>query len=72
MHKQPATPSTASDAPQRYKSAEGSHPEITIAPSGPVLPDSGTRFGRPDERPCGGYMIGGGTFDGGFMLGSGN
>lgn len=23
------------------------------------------------ERPCGGYMLGGGTF-GGFMLGSGN
>jgi hypothetical protein len=26
---------------------------------------------RPGGRPCGGYMIGGGTF-GGFMLGSGN
>lgn len=25
----------------------------------------------PNVRPCGGYMLGGGTF-GGFMLGSGN
>ena len=27
---------------------------------------------RTGGRPLGGYMIGGGTFNGGFMLGSGN
>ena len=34
----------------------------------------GAHHARPNpvERPCGGYMIGGGTFGGGFMLGSGN
>lgn len=37
-------------------------------------PVEGAHHARPNlvERPCGGYMIGGGTFGGGFMLGSGN
>lgn len=72
MKTQPATQSTTPEAPQRHNSADRSDLQTATAPSATVLPESGSRSRRPDERPCGGYMIGGGTFGGGFMLGSGN
>lgn len=72
MQKQPAAQSTTSEAPQRHNSVDRSDPQTATAPSATVLPESGTRSRYPDERPCGGYVIGGGTFGGGFMLGSGN
>jgi hypothetical protein len=71
-----AAPAAAAHAREtaRPDQAEVSRPR-TWRPAQPLSaarrPVGEAHAPSPNVRPCGGYMLGGGTF-GGFMLGSGN